>query len=219
MKEIIQHIKDHDYTNPIDLIEPHFLKALIYEAKKKPTSIKCLHKNSKFIQLIAFNPKILSVVKEIIGNKFYLWGSSLITSVPNHVHRYHVDAEHFHIKGVTVSIALENCTEDNKFYFISNSDSISTSPQELQPDKQITQELEKFVKHYNQNAKHVEITMKNGQCMFWKGRTWHSTENKSNKTRLSLILQYAVSNPRIPTSYDDPKAPVSNTNFDSIYIS
>jgi len=216
MQDIIQHLKIHDYTNPVDFINKDDLAAFIKEAKKAPTSLKCLHKKSEFIRSIAQSPFIISVVKEIIGDKFYLWGSSLVTSTANHVHRYHVDAEHFHIKGVTVSIALENCSDKNKFYFMSNSDSIPISPQEL--NEKSKDVLEKHANNYNVNAKNIELTMTDGQCMFWKGRTWHSTENHSTETRLSFILQYAISIPNIPKSYDNSRMPTSDKRFDAMYI-
>jgi len=215
MQDTIQHITEFDYTQPFYLqLEPN----VIEEAIHSYTSNKCLHRKSEKIRTIAHDPKLLSIIRKIIGDTFYLWGSSLIVSNPGHKHRYHVDAEHFHIKGATVSIALENCSEDNKFYFMSHSDAIPVSPQELTYKN--TEELEKIAQTYNPNAKHIKLHMKPGECVVWKGRTWHSTENRSSiKTpRISLILQYAVSIPKMPTNYDNPNTPTNNILFDGIFI-
>jgi len=212
---VMQHLKDFDYTLPFDLIDTSELAKIIEEAKKPSSSLKCIHRNSALIRSIASHPSIISMVKEILGDTIYLWGSALIVAVPNHTHRYHVDSEHFHIPGVTVSIALKS-NEENKFYFMKNSNSISIAPQEIQYNS--IEHLEQIAKQYNEKASHVEHTMKDGQCIVWKGRVWHSTENKSNQTRLSLILQYAPSIPCIPTNYQDSRIPSSNTRFDGILI-
>jgi ectoine hydroxylase-related dioxygenase (phytanoyl-CoA dioxygenase family) len=215
MEEVIQHLEYYDYSKPFELVDVTILPKLIQEARRKETSPKCLHRDSELIRTIAFHPSLISVIKEILGSEFCLWGSSLIVSPPNHTHRYHVDAEHFHIDGVSVSIALENCTEKNSFYFMSNSDSIPAIPQQL---TQNIEKLEAMAQQYNTNARHVDINMKDGQCVIWKGRTWHSTKNRSTITRLSLILQYAVSNPNIPNNYNNPEIPASEKCFDAIFV-
>ena len=212
----IQHLKEFDYTLPFDLIDN--LPPLIREAKTPPTSYKCAHKQGAFIRAVANDPRLVSAIKEILGDEIYLWGSSLVAAAPGHIHRYHVDAEHFHIKGVSVSIGLENCTENTKFYFMSHSDAIPVSPQELSRNPKERELFVKKAKEYDARADHVELTMRPGQCIIWKGRTWHSTENKSNKTRYSLILQYAVTVPGIPKTYDDPRVPLSDKKYDAIRI-
>jgi ectoine hydroxylase-related dioxygenase (phytanoyl-CoA dioxygenase family) len=211
----MQGLNDYDYTEPFDLIDPIEIPHIIQEARKPHSSLKCIHKNSLCIQKLASHPSILSMVKELLGDTIYLWGSELILAKPGYKHRYHVDAEHFHIKGVTLSIAL-NVDEGNKFYFMSHSDSIPIAPQELSYSSM--QELETIAKKYNEKASNVELTMKEGQCVIWKGRTWHSTISKSSKTRLSLILQYATCIPCIPNNYDSSKIPPSNRKFDGILI-
>ena len=218
MQDRINHLLEYDYTLPFDLeIKLEDVSKIIQDAKISWTSNKCLHRKSDMIRIIAHHPKLISIIREILGHQFYLWGSSFIVSPPGHKHRYHVDAEHFHIKGVTVSIALENCSEENAFYFMSHSDAIPVSPQELSYENNITN-LETIANQYSADSKHIELHMKPRECIAWKGRTWHSTENRSTKTRISLILQYAVSIPNIPVNYNNSRVSTTNQYFDAIFI-
>jgi ectoine hydroxylase-related dioxygenase (phytanoyl-CoA dioxygenase family) len=78
--------------------------------------------NPLFLEL-ASHPAIVNVLRMLLGDNIMLWGASLVTAQPEHIHPWHSDIETAYALGKTVSVwlALRNVNEKSALHFISGS--------------------------------------------------------------------------------------------------
>ena len=215
---VISRMETEGWAGPFKLFTTQAeCDAIVREAQRvgRLSTRKGLHMNSPMIRNLASHPEIIKLLQPILGDTFFLWGSHLISSMPGHKHRFHLDIEFAKIKGVTVWIGLKNLSEKTSLKLISHTSELSQSPQELNLNDL---ELEKAAQEIDPRCKLQTLHAKNGEFVIWKDRTWHSTENVSLTIRNSIILQYSRDEiPCIPESYDFPLK-MSTTQFASIPI-
>ena len=174
---------------------------------------------------IARNDRIVDKVSELIGEDVILWGASLIERVPSQIHAWHNDLESNKQDGfVSVWMGLTKTHLETSLKVIPGSHLIE------KPIRQFaTEEGVKFKKIQDENVaewsrtaiadSHIEaLDTGNGDALFFDGRLWHGSDNRSPDIRIALLLQYArATNPvRIPKFghdrwpmeyYDQPRPP------------
>jgi ectoine hydroxylase-related dioxygenase (phytanoyl-CoA dioxygenase family) len=188
------------------------LKELLFECNRcsrQQSHIKSLHLHSQLVREIASTPEIVSQVKAILGDNILLWGSSIVSRPSGTSHRFHIDVEHAEVKGATVWIGLSGLNANTLLKVISHTDDVLTSPQELSQKYQpypTDTELLLEARNYNPDCNLSILRPNPGDCVIWKGRVWHGTENNSNSIRTALILQYCTAEniPRLPKTYEYP---------------
>lgn len=184
------------------------------------------HQNNYHLRDIASHPTITKFIKPILGSKVILWGSEVIYQHSKERHAWHIDVELADRRpGLTVWIALKNM-ELSELHLISKSHRIPFSPQESVsklPEKERMKWrlnstfIEETAKKYDtETTKHklVVTSAKVGEMIIWKGRVWHYTENNSNRSRTSVILQFVQDTgnlthdlPLVPVWYMYPRTP------------
>ena len=171
--------------------------------EKKPW-FKSMHLREEAIKKIALDEIILEKVKSLLGQKIIAWGGTIVERLPGQKHRWHIDIEHLHWKGITVFIGLKGIRKESSIILISQSNRINEVPQRFKFSN--TSEVLKYCKKHNTECEVIQVEINEGDFFIFDGLTWHSSENLTSETRLALILQYALdgSDIRIPCNWDEP---------------
>ncbi|MCB0685696.1 MAG: phytanoyl-CoA dioxygenase family protein, partial [Saprospiraceae bacterium] len=173
--------------------------------------------SSHFWYEIASQSQLLDVVRQLIGRNILLWGASLIRKGPDAFHPWHCDIEHLSVNDgevVSVWIGLENTFETSSLMFIPRSHEFPNTIQEVRFRKGVermkatTQNVVQWAQEIDSDSQVQTPLVSNGDAVFFHGRIWHGSQNKSGKARSALLLQYAtpLAKIRIPYvgSYDWP---------------
>lgn len=156
---------------------------------------------SRYFFELASHPKILSYVKQFIGDNIILWGASLIHRDPGQVHAWHCDAETRNNepgKTVSVWLGIENCNRKTSLQVVRCSHKLKKSVQECRSEKgaarhlTTTDQVISWAKEEIEESDVVQCDTLNGEVLFFDGRIWHYSKNESNNTRIAVLLQYAT---------------------------
>ena len=157
--------------------------------------------SSRFVYELASNETVLSTVKNLIGQDILLWGASLIHRHPGQVHAWHCDGENRRDdKGKTVSVwlGLKNSNPDTSLHIIRASHKHSKSVQEcriennVDRDKATAEQVVLWAREEIDECNLVQCDTLNGEALFFDGRIWHYSHNRSNETRTAILLQYTT---------------------------
>jgi ectoine hydroxylase-related dioxygenase (phytanoyl-CoA dioxygenase family) len=209
-----------DLTKAEDLLRERYIPAHNF------TWYKSTHEKAPKVLETATEPKILSKLKEIFkSNNIILWASHFIHQAPGQSHGWHLDVEYGKWDGVTIWLGLKNLNEKTTVSLITRSHLLETFPVVLNKkfginiydDQAILKEAQKL----DPKCELKTFTLKPGEFIIWSGRAWHTTLNKSNQTRHSIIFQYSTTEnkPQIPLNYDYPDTKWSETQPPCILIS
>ena len=201
----------------MDAAEAHRVAAMLVASP--PMSVdwpKGAAVSSRMLLDLALQPAIIDPVVEILGSDVVLWGASVVTSPPGHVHPYHVDIETSHPDARTVSvwIGLENTTRDSSLSLTARSHRFGVPIQQVARDKQRRRgeygegEILAWATERDPGASIVTLDISDGEAIWFDGHLWHGSHNTTGHLRRALLLQYAsAATPiRIPdfSSFDWP---------------
>jgi len=149
---------------------------------------------------ICTHPQILDVVSNLLGGDVLLWGATLIERAPGAVHPWHTDMETAHPKcrGVSVWIGLDRTAAESSLQVLPGSHRFGPTLQEirraegLQRHESTSDIVENWARRYAPDAAVFKPTMSDGDAIFFDGRLWHHTDNRTSQTRCALLLQYAA---------------------------
>ena len=157
--------------------------------------------HERFLYDLATRPAIVDRVAGLLGDDVILWGVIDVRRKPGQVHPWHSDIESCGPEGgfVSVWIGIENTTRDSALQIISGSHRLQRSVQEvraavgLKRDGATPEALVRLVREEEPEADLVVPDMGNGDAIFFDGRLWHGSDNRSNGgERLALLFQYAA---------------------------
>tara|TARA_B100001063_G_scaffold212035_1_gene210737 strand:- start:354 stop:1181 length:828 start_codon:yes stop_codon:yes gene_type:complete len=228
MNSDITKFKTEGYLGPFNLNDQSDFTSLLQEKyipKNLYTWYKSPHEKSKGIIKLASDKNILEKLKNVLSNDILLWGSLFVDQKPSNQHVCHLDVEHGSWDGATVWIGLKNLNEKTSLSLITHTHLLNTAPIELQKKNDIDCKNDQAVleeaKKLDPRCELKNFYLKKGEFIIWSGRVWHSTFNRSKKTRQSIILQYCTPNNKvkIPTNFNYPDTGWSKTEPPCILIS
>jgi quercetin dioxygenase-like cupin family protein len=160
---------------------------------------------------------LIQLLENLIGKDILLWGASLVIKPAGAIHPWHCDIESSSIdagKTVSVWIGLENTSNESSLELIPYSHQFNKSVQQVGFERGVeramrsTEEVLKWAQNCNSRCSVERAIAQNGSALFFHGKIWHGSHNRSNQPRTAILLQYATPDAkiRIPDSsqYDWP---------------
>jgi mannose-6-phosphate isomerase-like protein (cupin superfamily) len=149
---------------------------------------------------IATHPAIVDIVSKMLGGDVMLWGASLLSRKPGAAHPWHSDMESCHPAARTVSVwvSLENTGQDSALMLIPGSQRFGVSIQEERHRLNVARRAATadhvlgWARQRDPSCTIVTPNLSPGEALFFDGRIWHGSQNKSQHTRRTLLLQYAT---------------------------
>lgn len=205
-----------------------FAKHLLLSKPGRPGAWhKALGRTDPLIYRIASGPKLVRILRELIGEDLVLWGASIVARKPREVHPWHCDMESCEPDGgfASVWIGLLNTQKENGLKFIRGSHTYGVTIQELTARERIPREgrtddiVVRLANSQRSGAEIVQPEIRDGEAVVFDGRIWHGSHNDSaDVTRVSLLLQYARSDKKVripdfrnlewPFRFTDKRPPV-----------
>jgi ectoine hydroxylase-related dioxygenase (phytanoyl-CoA dioxygenase family) len=124
---------------------------------------------------------------------------------PGARHRWHVDIEHARWPGITVFVGLRGTVPGRSgLRFVDGSHRVPVLPQRAGVSSD--ESAVALAREHVPTACLSEPPVGDGELLAFDGLTWHSSENRSDGTRVALLVQYAPADARIsiPLTWDDP---------------
>lgn len=149
---------------------------------------------------IAADPRLLDIVKAILGEDVVLWGCSIVRKHSGEVHPWHVDIETSLPTGryASVWIGLENTRRNGAIELIAGSHAVEKTVQQVQAERgyrrgeSSVDEVLGWARALNPEASLARPELDDGEALLFDGRIWHGSRNaRSTGTRTALLLQYA----------------------------
>ena len=150
---------------------------------------------------LAASPRVVELVRPILGENILLWGCSVVRRGPGQGHPWHVDIETSTRNGRYVSlwIGLKNTSVESGLQLIAGSHSSGKVIQQVQAEKGFrrgvapTETVLEWAKQLNPDAHLVRPALANGEAVLFDGRLWHGSRNlRAGGTRSALLLQFAA---------------------------
>jgi ectoine hydroxylase-related dioxygenase (phytanoyl-CoA dioxygenase family) len=193
------------YTSHKNLFHwPTLKDPYCYDLTGKLHWFKSLHCHLPGIAGIVSHPRLVAMVTSLLGENVMAWGATVTVRAPDQLHRWHGDIEHYKWTGLSVFIGLKNTSVLSSLKVIPGSHKWSVPPQTFGDlsERDVLQHARK----YDPMAEVVNVPCNDGECFIFAGRLWHASDNKSKKTRMALIAQYANTNQEIfiPPNYNIP---------------
>ena len=199
------------YLGPVGLLAPAECRRLVdYLARTDVPAAAVWSKgravHERYLFDIATQPAILDCVANLLGHDVVLWGVSAVRRKPGDVHPWHSDIESSAQTGgfVSVWIGVERTSRDSSLRLIRASHRSGTSVQEARAahgigrDAVTPKTLLELARECAPDAELVEPEMADGDGIFFDGRLWHGTDNRSRSDeRLALVLQFAAAQSRV----------------------
>jgi quercetin dioxygenase-like cupin family protein len=193
------------FVGPIRPLSPlhcqRFLRAADHARLSPPLDWDKGHAvTSRTFYEIATHPAIIDVVTKILGDDVMLWGASLLSRKPGAAHPWHSDMESCHSAAKTVSvwISLENTGKDSALMLIPGSQRFGVSIQEERHRLGVARHAATadhvlgWARERDATCTIVTPHLSPGEALFFDGRIWHGSQNRSQHTRRTLLLQYAT---------------------------
>jgi mannose-6-phosphate isomerase-like protein (cupin superfamily) len=149
---------------------------------------------------IARDPRIMALLRPLLGDDIILWGASTIRRKPGQLHAWHVDIESAaqDQRFASVWIGLSNTSRESSLTFVSRSHLFGKTVQQVQTEKgrkrgEATDEaVLGWAKELDREAELVQPDVGDGDALVFDGRAWHKSLNlRESGPRLALLLQYA----------------------------
>jgi mannose-6-phosphate isomerase-like protein (cupin superfamily) len=158
------------------------------------------------LSALAADRRLLGMLTPLLGPDIVLWGSQVARRTPDQVHLWHVDIETSSQNGkfVTVWIGLENTNKASGLQVIAGSHLCGKTVQQFAADNRHTQSASTrrvldWARSGNSEARLVCPDVGDGDAIFFDGRLWHGSHNRSDSTRIALLLHYASADSLIRT--------------------
>jgi len=197
---------EQGYTGPIRVLSNQecrqFLLAVADSRNRAPLAWgKGYAASCRAFYEIGAYPAIIEVVVSLLGNDVMLWGASMTHRAPDARHAWHTDTESASApsgKAVSVWLGLEHTNHDSSLMVIPYSHRIGVTVQEVRhhygqgrSDTTI-EDIVRWAQERDRRCHLVTPQMGDGEALFFDGRLWHGSHNRSGKARQALLLQYAV---------------------------
>lgn len=166
---------------------------------------------------IGSDPRLIGLLRSLLGDDIVLWGASTVRKEPGQNHSWHTDIESAdpECRIVSVWIAIRNAGENSGLRFIAGSHRFGCSVQETLAGLGIDREavtdhqMAEIARAKDADASIVHPTARDGEALLFDGRVWHASRNDGARgPRTALLLQYASADTPIPmpdgTSYAWP---------------
>lgn len=149
---------------------------------------------------LAADPRLIDVLRPILGEDFILWGCSAVRRHPGEIHPWHVDVETSAPDGsfVSVWIGLENTRSKPGLQLVAGSHVAGATVQQVQAQhgfgrgKASTETVLAWARERNTAAALVCPELDDGDAILFDGRLWHGSRNERRSgTRSALLLQFA----------------------------
>jgi Phytanoyl-CoA dioxygenase (PhyH) len=216
----IEFFKKHGYVGPFPLLSHegvekatslHYTSQKLFRSRSKPIStfikkpwIKSMHVLIPEYRKIVSRPFIVEKIAALLGQDLIAWGTMTTQRSPGQKHRWHVDIEHHHWKGVSAFLGLKGTSKLTSLSVITGSQNLGTMPQSLNIDA--NHSVLAYCRQTIPDAELVTVDVNEGEFFLFDGLVWHASENKSDEQRLAMIIQYSTPEYRIkrPLVWDEP---------------
>lgn len=219
------------YLKPFPLVDAAHCRALAARVPTVPVGPlprgwdKALATSDAMVHDIGADPRVLALLRPILGEDIVLWGASVIARKPGQVHSWHSDVESMRPEGgfVSVWIGLENTGRDSSLNVVSGSHRVGNSLQELLYRSGLTRadaddsRVLSWAQSVVPEAEIVVPDMADGDAIVFDGRLWHGSRNRRTAgTRKALLLQYCAADIAVhapirfdwPVAFDTARPPV-----------
>ena len=150
---------------------------------------------------LATNPRLLAILRQLLGDNIVLWGASIVEREPAEVHPWHTDRESVEPGGrfVSVWIGIENASRESGLRLVAGSHRCGKTIQEFRHNNRVArddasdEQVLAWARSVNPGASIAQPEIGDGQGIFFDGRLWHASGNASKQFRTALLLQYAAS--------------------------
>lgn len=207
---MVQQFIEQGFLNPIQVLSTqacqHFLREADDPAHPPPIDwFKGYAANSPAFYNIGTNPKILEVVRSLLGEDVMLWGAQVVNRAPNSMHPWHTDIEASDpsCKTVSVWIGLKHTNSESSLTVVPYSHRFGKTLQEVRGQfgksrgETKNHHVECWAQSYHPKSSLMRPLMADGDALFFDGRLWHASHNFFHETRRALILQYATADTEI----------------------
>jgi ectoine hydroxylase-related dioxygenase (phytanoyl-CoA dioxygenase family) len=154
-----------------------------------------------------------------------MWASHFISQKPTISHHWHLDVEFGPADGATIWLGLKNLNEKTEVSVISHSHKLGTVPQELRGKTGLNagdnQAVLAAAKKIDPRCEIKTFYLKPGEFIIWSGKAWHTTINRSETIRSSIIFQYCTPENamKIPENYEYPNTKWLSTQPPCVLVS
>jgi oxalate decarboxylase/phosphoglucose isomerase-like protein (cupin superfamily) len=215
---LIDDIARDGFSGPYLVLSPKECARLLPRLARKRPRTKVWRKASAVanhhVHTIASDPRILELVRPVLGEDIILWAAELIIRRPDTAHSFHCDVESSSADGgfLTVWLGLENTSQASGLKFVTGSHRYGATVQEMKARFGI-EVMEKSdvavldaARTVAADATIAQPEVCDGAALVFDGRAWHGSHNSSTATRTALLLQYARADRPvfIPESFDWP---------------
>jgi mannose-6-phosphate isomerase-like protein (cupin superfamily) len=199
---LIDDIERDGFAGPFPVLNPKECARLLPRLAKKRRKNKVWSKASAVANhhfyTIASDPRILDLVRPVLGEDVILWAAELIVRRPNTAHSFHCDVESSSADGgfLTVWLGLEN-TSASGLKFVKGSHRYGATVQEsrarlgIDATKNSDAAVLEAARTFDRGATIARPGVCDGDALMFDGRAWHGSHNPSTATRIALLLQYA----------------------------
>src|SRR5579862_6105125 len=149
---------------------------------------------------LATHPRLLGILKPLLGDNIILWGASVIEREPAEAHPWHTDRESAGPAGrfVSVWIGIENTSRESGLRLIARSHASGKTIQEFRRkhgvarDRVSDEQALVWARSLEPEASIVQPDVGDGQGIVFDGGLWHASGNATKEFRTALLLQYAA---------------------------
>ena len=206
MDEMRAQYRRMGYINPIRLLSRKEAHEFLEQALQPPRELpmdweKGYAASSRFFYEMATHPAIVDRVSTLIGPNIILWGCSLIAIKPGGRHPWHCDIEASaptNGRTINIWIGLKNISGHSGLSFIPLSHNFGKTVQQLRYENNLGRGqtnnamILSWAQEVNPNIRIMTPDMSDGEALFFDGRMWHSSVNRTNDVRYALLVQYAT---------------------------
>jgi quercetin dioxygenase-like cupin family protein len=215
---ILRQFNEAGFLGPVRLLTRRECRSLMsyLDSRDRPTAAewpKGAAVTDWLLYRLAANPRLLELVKLILGEDVVLWGCSIVRRGPKEVHPWHVDIETSAPDGrcISVWIGLENTKRNGALELIAGSHAVDKVVQQIQWERgyrrgePTTEAVLGWARERNGAAALAKPQVDDGDALLFDGRLWHGSRNlRRSGTRTALLLQFASAD--TPISMHDETA-------------
>lgn len=176
---------------------------------------------------IASDPRLLAVLRALLGPDVILWAAGFPQREVGRSHAWHVDVESQDpaYRFASLWVGLENTSQASALKFATRSHGFDAHLLKLVHDQALDQDaltddqVMALAKAQDPESVLAQPAMTDGEAVLFNGRAWHGSHNvRDSGTRTALLLQYAAADAPVRMPEDcriwpvqfksDPRPPV-----------
>jgi mannose-6-phosphate isomerase-like protein (cupin superfamily) len=196
--------KQRGFIGPVQLLTPLECRSLmVYLGGRRPRAAEWQKGGAVtdwFLYRAAANPRLLELLRLVLGDDIILWGCSVVRKHAGSKHPWHVDIETSMPDGCYASawIGLENTRRNAGLEFIAGSHLLGKPIQQVLAERGCrreevsTETVLEWAREANPDAELVKPELNDGDAFLFDGHLWHGSRNdRGTGTRAALLLQFA----------------------------